>query len=123
MPNFFKKKDESSSSEEDSSDEDVKKPVQQEVAEKPKAEAKEKTKGGKQPAKPQFYGDDSSESENEKRVVKKTTDKRTEALEKVFLQSKAHTKNKDFGSLLTDFELIQEEMDKCIGSVFANDKL
>lgn len=49
-------------------------------------------------------------------------EKRTETLEKIFKQTKAHTKNNDFGSLLTDFEQIQEEMDKCVGSVFATDK-
>lgn len=34
-----------------------------------------------------------------------------------------HSKINDFTALFNDFEEIQSEMDKCVGSVFATDKL
>jgi len=77
--------------------------------------------GGK---KKQFYNDDSDYSEEEEtRVVKTTSDKRTEMLQNVFDKMKNHIKISDFSSLQEDFEDIQVELDKCVGVVLATDKL
>ena len=66
-----------------------------------------------------------SDSDEGPRVVKKTTDKRTEALTAVFEKMKNHTKNGDFVSLQNiDLEAIQKEIQACIDNkVFGTDKL
>ena len=104
MSKFFaKKEDASSSSEEESSEEEVK--VQKKVVKK------------------KVYGDSSDDEEEEKRVVVSTADKRTEELKEVFEKTKNHIKISDFIQLENDFNDIQKELEKCIGSVFATDKL
>ena len=65
-------------------------------------------------AKKKHYGD-SSEEEDEKRVVVSTADKRTENLKEVFDKMKNHVKISDFVALETDFNAIDNEMGKCIG--------
>ncbi len=57
---------------------------------------------------------DSSESEEEERVVKSGQDKKREALNQIFSDIKNHIKINDFGSLLTDFERLSDEIDKSL---------
>lgn len=108
MSKFFsKKKDDSSSSEDESSSEDDKKPA-----------AKKTVKQAKK-----FYGGDSDDdSEEEREVVKSVADKRTEALKSVYEKMKNHIKIQDFNQLQADFDMIQDEITKCVGSTFATDK-
>lgn len=47
---------------------------------------------------------DSDSSEEEQRVVKKTTDKRQDQLQSVFDKIKNHAKNNDFKSLQNDLD-------------------
>jgi len=58
--------------------------------------------------------DESSESEEETRVVKTGQDKKREALTQMLADLKNHLKINDFGSLLTDFEKLSEEVDKSL---------
>ena len=58
--------------------------------------------------------DESSESEEEQRVVKTGQDKRREALTQMLADLKNHLKINDFGSLLSDFERLSEEVDKSL---------
>lgn len=88
MSKFFAKKNEQSSSSEDESAEEDVKTIQ-------------KVAGvGAKDTKKKFYGGDSDESEDgAHRVVKKTTDKRTDALKLVFEKMKNHIKIADFTTL------------------------
>jgi translation initiation factor 3 subunit C len=104
MSKFFaKKEDGSSSSEEESSEE-------------------EKVVAKKVGAKKKVFGDSSDEQEEEQRVVVSTADKRTLNLKDIFEKTKNHIKICDFVTLENDFTEIQNELEKCIGSVFATDK-
>jgi hypothetical protein len=58
--------------------------------------------------------DESEESEEEQRVVKTGSDKRREALNSMLADLKNHLKINDFGSILTDFERLSEEVDKAL---------
>ena len=108
MSKFFSKaKNDASSSEESSSE------SEQDTKQTSKTAAPTKAK--------KFYNSD-DESEEEERKVIATSDKRTAALQDIFDKMKNHIKIDDFVSLQTDFDNIQTEMEKCVGTVFATDK-
>ena len=111
MSKFFGKNDVSSSEDEESNDSENKE-------ETIKEQKKHTTnKGGKIK-----LGDSDESSDEEERVVKTTTQKREDNLKEVFVKMKNHIKTNDFTSIQVDFETILEEIDKCVGSVFATDK-
>lgn len=56
--------------------------------------------------------DDSSESEEEQRVVKTQKDKKLESLNAVIKDVNNHIKINDFSSLVTDFERFCEEIER-----------
>lgn len=58
--------------------------------------------------------EDSSESEEEQRVVKTTQDKKRQALDAILSELKNHLKINDFGSIMQDFEKLTEEIDKSV---------
>lgn len=58
--------------------------------------------------------EDSSESEEEQRVVKTGSDKKKEALNAMFAEIKNHLKINDFGALMTDFERLSEEIERSV---------
>lgn len=63
--------------------------------------------------------EDSSESEEEQRVMKTGQDKKREALTNMFSDLKNHLKINDFGQILADFEKISEEIDKSVSGMGA----
>lgn len=60
--------------------------------------------------------EDSSDSEEEQRVVKTGQDKKREALKELISGLKNHLKINDFGSIMQDFERLSEEVDKSLNS-------
>ena len=54
--------------------------------------------------------------------MKSVADKRTEALKAVYEKMKNHIKIQDFNQLQADFDLVQDEITKCVGTTFATDK-
>jgi hypothetical protein len=60
---------------------------------------------------------DSSESEEEVRVVKTGQDKKREALNQLLSDLKNHLKINDFGSIMTDFEKLTDEIEKSSSGV------
>lgn len=59
---------------------------------------------------------DSSESEEEQRVIKSGTDKKKEALNGLFADIKNHLKINDFGSIMSDFEKLSEEIERSVNN-------
>mmetsp|Transcript_30561 Transcript_30561/g.46857 ORF Transcript_30561/g.46857 Transcript_30561/m.46857 type:complete len:903 (+) Transcript_30561:26-2734(+) len=110
MSKFFKKDE--SSSEDESSEEEA-----------PQVASKAPTKGGpKAGAGKKFYNSDDSESDTE-RVVVSGADKKIDGLKELFQKMNNHIKIGDFNSLQTDFDDYQAELNRCIGVIFAKDKL
>jgi hypothetical protein len=60
---------------------------------------------------------DSSESEEEQRVVKTGQDKKREALNLLFSDLKNHLKINDFGMIMTDFERLTEEIQRALDGI------
>ncbi len=105
---FTSAQDLSDSESSDSSDEEKKVSTQQ------TSQAAKKTTGATATqAKSKFKNfEDSSESEDEQRIVKTGSDKKKEALNQLMADLKNHIKINDFGQIMTDFERLTEEIDK-----------
>lgn len=56
--------------------------------------------------------EESSESEEENRVVESAADKKTKAINTLMADLKNHLKINDFGQIMLDFERLSEEVDR-----------
>lgn len=114
MSKFFAKASEMSESESSSGSED-------EVSTQPQKEVVKKTVAA--PKKSYYKGyEESSESEEENRVVKSQKDKRLEQVDNIIKDTKNHVKINDFSSLQTDFDKLTEEIVRSAHLVFEEGK-
>lgn len=109
MSKWFQKPDSESS--ESESSEDEKPTVQQTAATK---------KGGAPQGRKQYMKgfDDSSESEEENRVVKTGKDKKVDTMNAVIKDLKNHLKINDFGTIIEDFDKLTEEITRSGSIIF-----
>lgn len=109
MSKWFQKPDSESS--ESESSEDEKPTVQQTAAAK---------KGGAPQGRKQYMKgfDDSSESEEENRVVKTGKDKKVDTMNAVIKDLKNHLKINDFGTIIEDFDKLTEEITRSGSIIF-----
>lgn len=114
MSKWFASAQDLSDSESSDSSEDEKKVSTQAAKAAPTKTTTGPTTASQQRSKFMKNFGDSSESEEEQRVVKTGQDKKREALSSLFAEIKNHIKINDFGSLLTDFERLSEEVDKSV---------